>query len=108
MKGSFRRLPQAFNNGVLTIELARLIKDCGKHWVSERECARHIHWRGEWKRVDKVDRELRAAHPESFRPVSVQCRNGETKQFWAFTQSVRLKKHWRKQLVIVHERAEFK
>src|SRR5262249_35483603 len=47
--------------------------------------------------------QLRHHHPESFRPVHVRCRNGETKTFWAFTKTVRLKRYGRKRLVIVHE-----
>jgi hypothetical protein len=36
----------------------------------------------------------------------VQGRNGETKQYWAFTKVVRLKRYGRKRLVIVHEKAD--
>jgi hypothetical protein len=36
----------------------------------------------------------------------VQCRNGEKKQFWAFTKTVRLKRYGRKRLVIVHEKQD--
>jgi hypothetical protein len=50
--------------------------------------------------------ELRQSHPESFRPVSVRCRNGERKEFWAFTKSVRLKRYERKRIAMVHERAD--
>ena len=52
--------------------------------------------------MDAVAAELRHAHPESFRAVRVCCRNGETKSFWGFTKSVRLKRYGRKRLVIVH------
>ena len=45
-------------------------------------------------------------HPDSFRPVQVRCRNGETKSFWAFTKVVRLKRYGRKRLVIVHEQED--
>jgi hypothetical protein len=51
------RLPEAnyaFDNGVLTLELTRLIEERGKHWVSEIECSRHINWMGQWRRVDEV------------------------------------------------------
>lgn len=34
------------------------------------------------------------------------CRNGEKKQFWAFTKVVRLKRYGRKRLVIVHEKQD--
>ena len=50
--------------------------------------------------------ELRQSHPESFRQVAVRCRNGERKEFWAFTKSVRLKRYGRKRLAMVHERAD--
>ena len=46
---------------------------------------------------------LRQDHAESFRPVRVRCRNGDTKHFWVFTKVVRLKRYGRKRLVIVHE-----
>jgi hypothetical protein len=83
--------------------LTLFIEDCGKHWVSELECSRNIQWFGEWVRVDEVAAELREQHPESFRHKRVRCRNGETKDFWAFTKVVRLKRYGRKRLVIVHE-----
>ena len=47
--------------------------------------------------------ERRRDHPESFRHIMVRCRNGDTKQFWAFTKVVRLKRYGRKRLGIVHE-----
>ena len=93
----------AFDNGVLTVALTRLIEQGRKHWVSEIECSRHINWGGRWRRVDEVATALRTQHPESFRPVVVNCRNGHVKQYWAFTKVVRLKKYGAKRLVIVHE-----
>jgi hypothetical protein len=102
-------LPQAhyaFDNGVLRLELSRVIEKVGKHWVSELECSRHIQWQGQWRRVDAVAEELRRQHPESFRPMRVRCRNGEPKSLWAFTKVVRLKRYGRKRLVIVHEQQE--
>src|SRR5262245_20212992 len=91
----------AFDTGLLTGELARCIEEAGKHWVSEVECARHIQWQGQWRRVDGVAAELPHGHPESFRPVRVRCRNGDLKQYWAFTKVVRLKRYGRKRLVMV-------
>jgi hypothetical protein len=102
-EGQFPRAHYAFDNGVLTLELTRFIESVGKHWVSELESSRHIQWQGQWCRVDAVATALREAHPESFRPVTVRCRNGDTKQFWVFTKVVRLKRYGRKRLVIVHE-----
>jgi hypothetical protein len=102
-----RQFPQAdyaFDNGVLTIELTRLIESKGKHWVSELESSRHMLWQDKWCRIDAVATELRQKHPESFRKVSVRCRNGEQKEFWVFTKSVRLKRYGRKRIAIVHER----
>ncbi len=93
----------AFDSGVLTVQLTQLIESKDKHWVSEIECNRNILWQGKWRRVDQVAYELRNSHPESFRPVTVKCRDGEKKQFWAFTKTIRLKKYGRKRLVIVHE-----
>ena len=86
---------------MLSLALTRYIEHAGKHWVSEVECSRHI--QGQWRRVDAVAEALRREHPESFRPVRVHCRNGETKAFQAFTKVVRLKRYGRKRLVIVHE-----
>src|ERR671923_493365 len=105
-EGHFPQAHYAFDNGVLTLELTRCIERVGKHWVSEVECSRHIQWQGQWRRVDAVAAELRCAHPESFRPVRVRCRNGETKSFWAFTKVVRLKRYGRKRLVIVHDQED--
>ena len=105
-EGHFPQAPYAFDNGVLTLELTRLIEGVGKHWVSELESSRHIQWFGQWRRVDEIAATLRQAHPESFRPVRVRCRNGDIKPFWVFTKVVRLKRYGRKRLVIVHEAAE--
>jgi hypothetical protein len=91
-EGEFPQAHYAFDNGVLTVDLTRLIERCGTHWVSEIECSRHINWRGQWRRVDQVAAALRVQHPESFRPVTVKCRNGEEKPYWVFSKVVRLKK----------------
>ncbi|MGE0827077.1 MAG: transposase [Candidatus Binatia bacterium] len=105
-EGNFPQADYAFDNGVLTVELTRLIESKSKHWVSEIESSRLILWQDQWRRVEEVATELRQQHPESFRRVSVRCRNGERKEFWAFTKTVRLKKYGRKRLVMVHERAD--
>jgi hypothetical protein len=105
-EGHFPQAHYAFDTGVLTLELTRLIERSGKHWVSELEVSRHIQWQGRGRRVDEVATELRHQHPESFRPVKVSCRNGEEKWFWAFTKVIRLKKYGRKRLVIVHEKPD--
>jgi hypothetical protein len=99
-------LRAATDNGVLTLELTRLIESRGKHGVSEIEVSRPIQWEGRWRRVDGVAAELRQQHPESFRLGKVSCRNGEEKVFFAFTKVVRLKRYGRKRLVIVHEQAD--
>jgi len=103
------RFPQAdyaFDNGVLTVELTRLIESKRKHWVSELESSRHILWEDQWRRIDEVAAELRREHPESFRRVQVCCRTGEHQSFWAFTKSVRLKRYGRKRIALVHERED--
>jgi hypothetical protein len=105
-EGHFPQANYAFDNGLLTWELARCIERVGKHWVSELECSRHIQWVGQWRRVDDVAAALRTEHPESFRSLEVRCRNGETKPFWVFTKVVRLKRYGRKRLVIVHEQED--
>jgi hypothetical protein len=102
-EGHFPHANYAFDNGVLTVALTRLIEPRGKHGVSELECARHINWHGQWRRVDLVAAELRGQHPESFRPVTVSCRNGTAKPYWVFTKVVRLQKYGEKRLVIAHE-----
>src|SRR5215510_10947612 len=105
-EGHFPYANYAFDNGVLTVELTRCIEQSKKHWVSELECSRHIQWQGRWQRVDAVAAELRRDHPESFRPVRVRCRNGDTKQWWVFTKVIRLTRYGRKRLVIMHEQAD--
>jgi hypothetical protein len=105
-EGQFPQAHYAFDNGVLTVELTRLIEQQGKHWVSELECSRHINWRGQWRRVDHIAAELRGQHPESFRHLTVPCRHGKEKQYWVFTKVVRLKKYGEKRLVIVHEQED--
>lgn len=102
-EGHFPEANYAFDNGVLSLDLTRFIETCGKHWVTELECSRNIQWRGDWVRVDALAAELRENHPESFRHYRVSCRNGETKDYWAFTKVVRLKRYGRKRLAIVHE-----
>lgn len=106
LEGHFPQAHYAFDTGALHLELTRYLEERGKHWVSELECSRHIQWYGQWRRVDLVAAELKQDHPESFRPVIVQCRNGERKQFWTFTKTVRLKRYGRKRLVIVHEKQD--
>jgi hypothetical protein len=105
-EGQFPQAHYAFDNGVLTLELTRLIERKRKHWVSELESSRHILWEEQWRRIDEVAAELRQTHPESFRLVQVRCRNGERKSFWVFTKTVRLKRYGRKRIVMVHERAD--
>ena len=39
-EGHFPEAHYAFDNGVLTVELTRLLEKKGKHWVSELECSR--------------------------------------------------------------------
>jgi hypothetical protein len=105
-EGQFPQANYAFDNGVLHLELTRYIESRGKHWVSELECSRHIQWYGQWRRVDVVAAELKQEHPESFRPITVQCRNGEKKPYWTFTKTIRLKRYGRKRLVIMHEKQD--
>lgn len=105
-EGNFPDANYAFDNGVLSLELTRCIEAFGKQWVSELECSRNIQWSGNWVRLDALAAELREKHPESFRFVKVDCRNGETKEYWVFTKTVRLKRYGRKRLVIVHEKAD--
>ena len=64
-EGQFPQAHYAFDNGVLTLELTRLIESRGKHWVSEVEVSRHIQWQGHWRRVDEVGAELRHHPPKA-------------------------------------------
>ena len=107
-EGHFPQAHYAFDNGVLSLELSRVIERAAKHWVSELESSRHIQWQGRWQRVDAVASALRQEHSASFRPLRVRCRNGETKSLWAFTKVVRLKRYGRKRLVIVHEQEDLR
>ncbi len=86
--------------------MTQVIEASGKHWVSEIECSRLIQWNGQWTRVDQVAAELRQEHPESFRALQVNCRNGAVQSVWAFTKTVRLKRYGRKRLVIVHDQQD--
>ncbi len=104
-EGHFPKADYAFDNGVLTLALTQLIEATGKHWVSEIESSRLVLWHGQWCRVDSVAAQLCDEHPESFRRLQVRCRNGELKQYWAFTKTIRLKRYGRKRLVIVYEAA---
>jgi hypothetical protein len=105
-EGQFPQADDAFDNGVLTVELTNLTEASGKHGTSEIESSRKILWNDQWQRVDAVELALRTEHPESFRPVQVTGRHRETKQIWALTKVVRLKKFGRKRLVIVHEQED--
>ena len=105
-EGQFPQADYAFDQGVLSLPLTREIEVANKHWVSEIERSRLILWQGQWQRVDGVAQQLRTVHRESFRPKRVRCRNGETRDIWAFTKVVRLKKYGRKRLVIVHEQED--
>jgi hypothetical protein len=105
-EGHFPGAHYAFDNGVLTVELTRWLASKGKHWVSEVECSRNILWRGQWRRIDEIAAALRHTAPQSFRTFQVHCRSGETKTFWAFTKTIRLRRYGRKRIVIVHERED--
>jgi hypothetical protein len=105
-EGNFPQADYAFDKGVLTLDLTRFIESKGQHWVSEIGSSRLILWQDAWRRVDAVAMEVRQQHPESFRRVQGRCRNGERKEFWAFTKTVRLKKYARKRLAMAHERAD--
>ena len=104
-EGHFPQAHYALDHGLLTLDLTRFLERVGKHWVSEVECSRPIHWYGQWPRVDTVAA-LRQEHPESFRPVTVRCRHGERQHYGVFTKVVRLTRYGRKRLVIVHEQED--
>ena len=75
-EGNFPEANYAFDNGVLALDLTRFIETCGKHWVTELECSRHIQWFGDWVRVDVLSAELREEHPEGFcQQFGIFCRS---------------------------------
>jgi hypothetical protein len=43
-KGQFSQIHYAFDNGVLTRELTRLMESSGKHWVSEQVVTTTYHY----------------------------------------------------------------
>lgn len=104
--GPFPLAHDAFDKGVLPLELTRCIDRVGQPWVSELASSRPIPWPGQWRRVEAVAAALQAAPPESVRPVPVRGRHGETKQWWVFTKVGRLKRYGRKRLVRVHAQAD--
>jgi hypothetical protein len=53
-EGTFPQADYAFDNGVLTLEVTRLMESKGKHWVSEVESSRHILWENPWRRIEEV------------------------------------------------------
>lgn len=105
-EGKFPHADYAFDQGVLSRPLTKIIEESRKHWVTEIERSRNIMSNAQWQRVERVAEELKIEHPESFRHKLVRCRNGEQREIWAFTKVVRLKKYGRKRLVIVHEKSD--
>ena len=105
-EGKFPHADYAFDQGVLSRPLTKIIEESGKHWVTEIECSHNIMWNTQWQRVERVAEELKTEHPESFRHKLLRCRNGEQREIWAFTKVVRLKKYGRKRLVIIHEKPD--
>ena len=105
-EGKFPHADYAFDQGVLSRPLTKIIEESGKHWVTEIERSRNIMWNAQWQRVEGVAEELKTEHPESFRHKLVRCRNGEQREIRAFTKVVRLKKYGRKRLVIIHEKPD--
>lgn len=103
-EGKFAQSDYAFDNGLLCIELARLIEGYGKHWVSELEKSRNILFDGKWQRIDLVDDFLRKTRPQSFRRKEIKRLNGEKKTVWVFSKVVRLRKFGRKRIAIVHKK----
>lgn len=105
-ENQFPEANYAFDQGILSLPLTEVIEASNKHWVTEVERSRLIMWDNQWQRVENVAETLRTKHPDSFSYKQVRCRNGETREIWAFTKVVRLKKYGRKRLVIVHEKSD--
>lgn len=104
--GQFPQADYAFDGGVCAAELTQAIEPADKHWVSELACNRSVLWHNQWLRIDAVAAELRQHSASAFRHYQIRQRNGETKDIWAFSKVVRLKKIGRKRMVIVHEQAD--
>lgn len=81
-EGHFPDANYAFDNGVLNLDFQQMIEARNKHWTSELEASRHINWKGDWRRIDKVAAELKEQQPQSFRRVEYQTRSGEIKVCW--------------------------
>jgi hypothetical protein len=96
----------AFNHGVLSLELRRGLEHAGTHWVSALACSHHIQWQGQWRRGEAVAHALRPGHPDSFRAGRVCCRTGATQPCGVVTKVVRCKRYGRKRLGIVHEQQD--
>ena len=76
--------------------------------MSELACNRSVLWHNQWTRIDEVAQGLRSESPQAFRHYHIRQRNGPTKEIWAFSKVVRLKKIGRKRIVIVHETEDLK
>jgi len=81
----------AFDHGVFSFPLSRLIEGPATPWVSELACSRQLLWEGQGCRVDAVAAQLRTDPPERLRALPVTDRTGESNAFWVFTTAVRLK-----------------
>jgi hypothetical protein len=102
-EGPFPEADYAVDNGVLSLNLTRLIEERDQYWTSELEASRHLNWRGEWRRIDEVAAELKEQHPQSFRRIEYQTGAGETTIGWGFSQAVRRKRYGNKRLLMVHQ-----
>jgi hypothetical protein len=105
-EGQFPDTDYVFDHGVLSRPLTRYIEQCGKCWLSELEKSRNVQWKGQWRRLDSIDEELRSQHPEAFREVTVTLRNGERRSYWAFRKVLRLKRYGKKRIFMVHREAD--
>ncbi len=61
-EGHFPEADDAFDNGLLNLNLAREIEKRGQYWTSELEVSRHINGKGRWRRIDEVAAELKEPH----------------------------------------------
>src|SRR5919198_6774311 len=71
--GQFPQAHYAFDKGVLTLELTRLIEGSGKQWVSELEVSRHIQWQGRGRGGGGRAGGRGAKHPPSVRAMEGGC-----------------------------------
>ncbi len=105
-ENQFPKADYAFANGVLCPQLARLLGEREKYWLSELEVTRLIWRHNKYQHIQDVAAQLRQQSPQSFKKVTFRKRNGESETNWLFSKCVRLKKFGKVRIFIVHEKED--